>query len=252
MRARTSGRSQLAALGALMLFSACAPDGPSAAQGEPQPQTDIQASGSFVEPQCCGEGSAPQGPLVVFLGTSLTEGYGLDSPSTEAWPARIAERAEAAGLSVRVQNAGLSGETSAGARRRVGWVLDATPNIFVLETGANDGLRGLSVSQLEENLDAILGQVRARAPNAALVVIGMEAPPNLGADYASEFRSVYPRVAERWNAEWVPFLLDGVAGVLELNQADRIHPTAEGHDRMAEGVWPLLARLLAAHGGDGL
>jgi acyl-CoA thioesterase-1 len=203
-----------------------------------------------VEPLCCEEGSADgdlrQGaPLVVFMGTSLTEGLGLTNAAAQAWPARIHARAEAAGLVLRVRNAGLSGETSAGALRRVDWVLDEAPALFILETGANDGLRGLSITDLEANLNAIFERVRARFPETRLVLVGMEAPTNLGEGYAADFRTVFPRVAARWGADWIPFLLDGVAGVPSLNQDDRIHPTAEGHDRMAEVAWPVLGPLLA-------
>jgi acyl-CoA thioesterase I len=191
-----------------------------------------------------GRREDPAAPLVLFVGTSLTEGLGLADPLEEAWPARVEDRAREAGLELRFRNAGLSGETSAGALRRLDWVLQEPPAVVILETGANDGLRGLPVSQLEENLDGIFSILRERAPGARLVLAGMEAPPNLGPDYASAFRSVFPRVASRWGAELIPFLLEGVAGVPELNQTDRIHPTADGHDRMAGVAWPILVPLL--------
>ncbi len=192
---------------------------------------------------------AREPPLVLFVGTSLTEGLGLGEPDAEAWPARVDARARAEGWDIRVRNAGLSGETSAGALRRIDWVLDEPPAVVVLETGANDGLRGLPVAELEGNLDGILERVRDRAPEARLVLVGMEAPPNMGADYASAFREVFPRVAERWGAEFIPFLLEGVAGEAALNQADRIHPTAEGHDRMAATAWDILEEVLRATQG---
>jgi len=198
---------------------------------------------SDVEPRDAREGS-DDAPLVLFLGTSLTEGLGLEDPGSEAWPARVEALAREEGVELRVRNAGLSGETSAGARRRLAWVLDAPPRVFVLETGANDGLRGLSIEELEANLDAIFRAVREAAPDAHLVLAGMEAPTNLGPAYTEPFREVFPRVAERWDAELIPFLLDGVAGEADLNQPDRIHPTAPGHERMARSAWPAIRRAL--------
>jgi acyl-CoA thioesterase I len=207
-----------------------------------------EAERSDVEPREAIEGSEGA-PLVLFLGTSLTEGLGLENPGTEAWPAQVGELAREDGVELEIRNAGLSGETSAGARRRLDWVLDSPPSVFVLETGANDGLRGLPVEELEANLDAIFREVRDAAPNARLVLAGMEAPTNLGAAYTEPFREVFPRVAARWDAELIPFLLEGVAGEPELNQADRIHPTAPGHERMARSAWPAIRRALTASPG---
>ena len=188
------------------------------------------------EPLGASEGSS----RLLVLGTSLTEGYGLDRPESEAWPALLGEIAETEGVHLEIRNAGLSGETSAGALRRIDWVLDAPPEIFVLETGANDGLRGLDPAALEANLDSIFARVEAQAPGAVRVLAGMEAPPNLGTPYVEEFRAVFPRVAERWDAILIPFLLEGVAGEPSLNQSDGIHPTPEGHRRIAETVWEVL------------
>jgi len=184
-------------------------------------------------------------PVALFFGTSLTEGLGLDDPAREAWPARVGARARDAGIRVRVVNAGLSGETTAGALRRVEWVVEGSgPDLFVLESGANDGLRGLPVDEMERNLDAVLRQVRSRAPGARLALVAMEAPPNMGEAYVSAYREVFARVAARHDAVLVPFLLEGVAGERRLNQADGIHPTAAGHDRMAENAWAALQPLL--------
>jgi acyl-CoA thioesterase I len=198
-------------------------------------------------PEPEGSRDAPErGPVVVFMGTSLTEGWGLSRPDREAWPVRLQALADSAGAPFRVVNAGLSGETSAGARNRIDWVLRTPPDVFVLETGANDGLRGLPPEAMEANLDTIFSRVRARVPEAVLVLAGMEAPSNMGAGYQAEFRAVFPRVAERWEAHLVPFLLEGVAGVPELNQPDRIHPTAEGHRTMARTAWEAVGPALAA------
>ena len=175
--------------------------------------------------------------VVVFFGDSLTAGYGLANPAREAYPALVGEQLAAAGIPARVVNAGVSGETSAGGLRRVDWVLSrTTPDVFVLALGANDGLRGQPVDAMEANLTAILDKVKETAPNARLVVAGVAALPNLGAEYGTTFRAVFPRVAEREGATLIPFLLDGVAGERSLNQPDQVHPTAEGARIMAQTV----------------
>lgn len=179
---------------------------------------------------------------VVFLGTSLTAGLGLD-PS-EAYPALIQARIDAAGLPFVVVNAGVSGETSAGARQRIDWLLQRPVDVLVVETGANDGLRGIDPSALRGNLDAILDRAGEKDPRPSLVVVGMEAPPNLGTRYTSAFREVFREVAEEHEATFIPFLLEGVAGVERLNQGDGIHPTAEGQRLMADIVWRALEPVL--------
>ena len=236
----------------LVLPAACSPaPAPDGQEDALEPPAALEGSGEGSGEAGEGPGAVPEvggtsesPPLVLFVGTSLTEGLGLQDPSREAWPAQVERRARDEGLDLRFRNAGLSGETSAGALRRSDWVMDESPAVLVLETGANDGLRGLSVEQLEANLDAILARVREMAPEARVVVAGMEAPPNLGSGYAGAFREAYPQAARRWETEFIPFLLDGVAGNPRLNQADGIHPTAEGHDRMAEVAWPILGPLL--------
>ena len=179
---------------------------------------------------------------VVFLGTSLTAGLGLDP--AEAYPALIQQRIDAAGLPFVTVNAGVSGETSAGALQRIDWLLQRPVDVLVVETGANDGLRGIDPSALRSNLGGILDRARSRDPAPSLVVIGMEAPPNLGARYTSAFREVFSAVAEEHEATLVPFLLEGVAGVERLNQGDGIHPTAEGQRLMADLVWRALEPVL--------
>jgi acyl-CoA thioesterase I len=180
---------------------------------------------------------------MLFIGTSLTAGYGLDDP-TDAWPSVVGEIADSLGYRVTVQNAGLSGETSAGALRRADWVLRDTSDVVVIETGANDGLRGTSVADMEKNLGALVTKVRERQPGAQVVIVQMEAPPNLGASYTREFRGAYGRVAKASGAMLTPFLLDGVAGVPTLNQADGIHPTEAGAAKAARAVWPALRTVL--------
>jgi len=180
---------------------------------------------------------ADQRPLIVFLGTSLTAGLGLPDPAL-AYPALIQARLDSAGLAYRVLNAGVSGETSAAALRRIDWLMNQGPvAVLFVETGANDGLRGQDPDTLRANLTAILARARQQQPPPVLIVAGMEAPPNLGRDYAARFRAVFPAVAREQGATLLPFLLEGVAGVESLNQADGIHPTAEGQRRVAELVW---------------
>lgn len=183
-------------------------------------------------------------PAIVFLGTSLTAGFGL--PETEAYPALIQGRVDAAGLDYRVVNAGVSGDTSAGGLRRLDWLLRLPIAVLVVELGANDMLRGQSVEALESNLSGILERTRAAHPGVRFVVAGMRAAPNLGRSYAEAFDAVYPRLAQRHGAVLLPFLLEDVAARPELNQADGIHPTAEGHALIAERVWRILEPVLEA------
>ncbi|MFO0688796.1 MAG: arylesterase [Myxococcota bacterium] len=212
--------------------------GPAATTPAPGP-----AGSSAAPPPSAASGDAPTPspdarPAIVFLGTSLTAGYGL--PEDEAYPALIQRRLDAAGLGYRVVNAGVSGDTSAGGLRRLDWLLKLPIAVLVVELGANDMLRGQSIEALEQNLTAILERTRAVHPEARLVVEGMRAAPNLGRDYAVAFDAIYPRVAERFGAALVPFVLEDVVARPQLNQADGIHPTAEGHALIAERVWKTL------------
>lgn len=181
-------------------------------------------------------------PTVVFMGTSLTAGYGLPDPS-QAYPALLQRRADSLGLDVRVVNAGLSGETSAGALRRVDWVLRGQVDAFVLETGANDGLRALDVAATRTNIVAAIRRVRALRPDARIYLVQMEAPPNLGPDYTRRFRAMYSEIAREEGVPLLPFLLEDVAGRPALNQPDGVHPTAEGARQVANTLWPALEPL---------
>ena len=185
--------------------------------------------------------------VVVFFGDSLTAGYGLQRPDRDGYPALLERAWQEAGLPVRVVNAGNSGETSAGGLRRVSWVIQRTPpDVFVLALGANDGLRGTSVEAMRENLTQTLAAVREVNPEVELVIAGMEALPNYGSGYTSEFREAFPEVADVADAARIPFLLDGVAGVSRLNQSDGIHPTAEGQSILAETVAEVVTPILEA------
>jgi acyl-CoA thioesterase-1 len=178
----------------------------------------------------------------VFLGTSLTAGLGLEPE--QAFPGLIQQKIDSAGLDYRVVNAGVSGETSAGARRRVEWLLREPIVVLVLETGANDGLRGLSPDSLRANIQAIIDRAKAMQPSVRIVLVGMRVPPNYGRTYSQRFEALYPELARANGAELVPFLLEGVGGVPSLNQPDGIHPTAEGQLKMAETVWRVLEPVL--------
>jgi acyl-CoA thioesterase-1 len=186
--------------------------------------------------------SAPR--TVVFFGDSLTAGYGLANPGADAYPALIQEKIRATGLDWKVVNAGLSGETTAGGLRRVDWILRQPVDLFVLALGANDGLRGISPAVSRTNLQQIVDRVRARYPQATIVVAGMQMPPQLGADFAREFGALFPELARKNDATLIPFLLEGVGGVLRYNLDDRIHPNPAGHKLIAETVWKALRPLL--------
>lgn len=179
---------------------------------------------------------------ILFFGTSLTAGYGLD-PS-EAFPALIQNKIDSLNLPYKVINGGLSGETSAAGKSRIDWLLKQPIDIFVLELGANDGLRGIAVNETTKNLQAIIDQVKAKYPNVKMVMAGMQVPPNMGNTYANDFKAIFPKLAKKNDMVLIPFLLDKVGGVPELNQADGIHPTAAGDRILAENVWVKLKDLL--------
>lgn len=181
-------------------------------------------------------------PVIVALGDSLTAGLGL--AQSQAWPTLLQARLDAEGYRYRVVNAGVSGDTSAGGLSRLDWQLAQKPAIVVLELGANDGLRGLPVAHTRENLAKIIA--RCQAAGARVVLAGMQVPPNMGPDYATAFRDMFPDLAKEYGVPLIPFLLEGVAGDAALNQADGIHPTAAGQAILAETAWksvqPLLQR----------
>jgi acyl-CoA thioesterase-1 len=180
---------------------------------------------------------------ILFFGDSLTAGYGVNQD--EAFPAIIQCRIDSLKLPYEVVNAGLSGETSAGGLRRIDWVLQRPVDIFVLELGSNDGLRGIDLNSTRRNLQAILDKVRIKYPNAQLVVVGMHMPPNFGPDYTKMFRELFPKLAEVNRAELIPFLLKGVVLVPDEERLFRSnHPTAEGHKILAENVWEVINPLI--------
>jgi len=179
---------------------------------------------------------------ILFLGDSITAGYGLDQ--SQAFPALIKARIDDANLNYTVVNAGLSGETSSGGLRRVGWLLRSKVDVLVLELGANDGLRGIDLSVTKSNLQQIIDQARKANPDVSIIVAGMQVPPNLGQSYTNEFRQIFPDLAQSNNAKLIPFILDGVAGEPTLNLSDGIHPNVEGQKILADNVWKVLRPIL--------
>ena len=180
--------------------------------------------------------------VILFFGDSLTAGYGL-SPE-QAFPALVEKNCNKNGTPCKAINAGLSGETSAGGLSRIDWILRQPIDVFVLELGANDGLRGLPLDQTKKNLQAIIDKVRARYHNVKIVIAGMMVPPNMGPDYTASFRKIFPELAKKNNATLIPFLLQDVAGYEKLNLGDGIHPNQEGHRIVANNVYQALSPLL--------
>ena len=195
-----------------------------------------------VSPPAAARLVADPRPVVLFVGTSLTAGLGVDPD--QAYPALIQRKLDSAGLRWHAVNAGVSGETSAGALRRIPWLLRDTINALVLETGANDGLLGLDVDSTRANIQAIVREVRSQYPAAPVVLVGMQAPPNMGPDFTARFRDLFPALARRDTLTLIPFLLTGVAGIDTLNQNDGIHPNPRGHQIVADNVWRVLEPVL--------
>ncbi len=185
---------------------------------------------------------ASPGTTVLVLGDSLAAGLGVERE--EAFPAVVQELAKKDGKEIEVINGGVSGDTSAGGLRRIGWLLNRPVDVLLLELGANDGLRGIAPESTASNLQGIIDAARKKYPEVRVVVAGMKMPPNLGEEYGAKFEAVFPALAKKNDAELVPFLLEGVGGVPEFNQGDRIHPNAEGHRILAGNVWVVLKKVL--------
>jgi len=187
-------------------------------------------------------GAAEPPKTLVFFGDSITAGSGVDPD--EAYPAVLQRKLTAARQSWHVVNAGLSGETTSGGLRRLDWVLRQPVDLIVIELGGNDGLRGIPPTLTRSNLQAMIDRIRLVRPAARIVLAGMQMPTNLGPEYTRDFAQIYPQLAEQNHVMLIPFLLEGVGGVPELNQADGIHPTPEGHRKVAETVWAILSPVL--------
>jgi len=180
---------------------------------------------------------------ILCFGDSITAGYGLEDIN-EAYPAQIQHKIDSLELNYEVVNSGLSGETTAGGLSRIDWILNQEVAIFLLELGANDGLRGIPLDETKSNLEAIINSVKTHDSETEIILAGMELPPNMGSDYINGFRAIYADLAEQYQLAFIPFILKDVGGVTELNQADGIHPTAEGHKIVAANVWETLRPLL--------
>ena len=212
---------------------------------QPKEKGAVQDSSEVREVESKSDSSIEKGKQVksiVFFGNSLTAGYGLDP--REAFPALIQNKLDSLGLKYNVINAGLSGETTSGGNSRVEWVLNQKPDVFILELGANDGLRGIPLAETRANLQSIIDKVRKKNPDVIIVLAGMQIPPNMGPEYTSEFRTIFPELAASNEIALIPFLLDGVAGNPDLNQKDGIHPTVEGQVIVASNVWEILGGLI--------
>ena len=213
----------------LILFFAIVSCNNNSKDSAPQKQEDAKSS---------SVDSSTQKKTILFFGNSLTAGYGVD-PS-EAYPALIQDKIDSLHLNYKVINAGVSGETTSDGNSRVDWILKQPVDIFVLELGGNDGLRGIPLSVTEKNLQSIIDKVKAKYPGSKIILEGIQIPPNMGKDYTTQFRKIYPQLASKNKIELIPFLLKGVGGDPKLNQRDGIHPTAEGHKIVAENVWEVL------------
>ncbi len=209
------------------MFSFLSCGGPSEEKGSPKTENKLPEKGTR--------------KTIIFFGDSLTAGYGLEDPS-QAFPALVQLKLDSLGLNYQAVNAGVSGETSSGGIGRIDWILKQPVDVFVLELGANDGLRGISPEETEKNLQGIIDRVKAANPSAEIIIAGMQVPPSMGQRYVKQFAAVFPRLAKKNNAVLIPFLLEGVGGEVDLNQADGIHPTAEGHKIVAATTWRYLEK----------
>lgn len=225
---RNTTKGSIIIIGVIILFSACTNNEKPPVNNQPN---TVQDSVTVAKKK-----------TIVFYGNSLTAGYGL-SPS-QAFPAIIQKKIDSLGLPYQVINAGVSGETSSGGKTRIDWILKQPVDIFVIELGANDGLRGIPLSETKKNLQAIIDKVKEKNADTKLLFAGMEIPPNMGQSYTTEFRNIYTELAAKNKMTLVPFLLEGVGGEINLNQEDGIHPTAEGHVIVAANLWKQLEKLL--------
>ncbi|WP_439489245.1 arylesterase [Algoriphagus sp.] len=176
--------------------------------------------------------------IILFFGNSLTAAYGIDPE--DGFAGLTQQRIDSLGLDYKVINGGLSGETTAGGLSRLDWFLEEKPDVFILELGGNDGLRGIELSETKNNLIKIIDKVRSKFPDTKIILAGMQIPPNMGQAYAAEFTAMYPEVAKEKEVTLIPFLLENVGGIPELNLPDGIHPTEEGHQIVFETIWPFI------------
>lgn len=221
----------------MLITQGCKSKQESTTQVENIPENNDQNTPSVAE-----EAKQADKKTILFFGNSLTAGYGLDEE--QSFPALIQQRIDSLGLAYLVVNAGLSGETTSGGRNRIEWVLKQKVDIFVLELGANDVLRGLDLKATESNLKAILDKVKSKYPDVKLMLAGMQAPPNMGNDYTRQFAAIFPRLAKQYKAALIPFLLKDVAAIPALNLADGKHPNVEGQKIVRDNVWEVLVNII--------
>lgn len=216
----------------LSIFISCG-DKPKDAKND----EELQNTESTTEPEKTNNSNT-----ILVFGDSLTAGYGLDP--NDAFSAVLQAKLDSLGYDYNVVNAGLSGETTASGKNRISWVLKQNIDIFILELGANDGLRGIPLDETRTNLQAIIDTVRNKDPETKIVLAGMQIPPNMGQEYTTDFKQIFPDLAAKNDVFLIPFLLENIAGIPSLNQADGIHPTVEGHKIVADNVWEVINPLL--------
>ena len=205
--------------------------------------TQEETAKQQTKPSQLAEASENSTETILCFGDSITAGYGLED-SNDAFPAVLQEKIDSLNLKYIVVNSGLSGETTAGGKSRIDWVLNQDIDIFLLELGANDGLRGVPLSETRSNLQAIIKTVKEKSPKTKIILAGMQLPPNMGQKYTTEFKQLFSELAKANNLAFIPFILKDVGGIVELNQSDGIHPTVEGHKIVAHTVWEVLKPML--------
>lgn len=228
----------------ILFFSLCAAFLPGCSSGTEQNNREAATSDGVATADTTVAKSEAREKIILFFGNSLTAGYGLDP--TEAFPALVQQKLDSAGYeNYKVVNAGLSGETTAGGNQRLDWVLERQPvDIFVLELGANDGLRGVEPGATQRNLEEMIDKVRKANPEVEIILAGMMVPPSMGQTYSSAFSKIFPEVASKKEVRLLPFLLQDVAGERSLNLSDGIHPNVEGQKILARNVWQVLEKML--------
>jgi acyl-CoA thioesterase-1 len=204
------------------------------------------AASVHAEPSPAPVAAAAEKKTIVFLGDSLSAGAGVQPQ--QAFPAHVGDKNREHGLPYEVVNAGVSGDTTAGGLRRIDWLLQRKVDVLVIELGGNDGLRGLPIANIKSNLQTMIDKAKAKYPDVQIVIAGMQMPPNVGENYAQDFKQVFFDVAKQNNVTMIPFLLEGVGGFREFNQPDLIHPNPIGHRMVADVVWKTIEPLLTAHG----
>jgi acyl-CoA thioesterase-1 len=248
LKRKSEGAERRILVAALLVATACGSGGGgnvdnSSSVAEAKNNMSVAKARADSAPASAGPSTSVRTPVVLFFGTSLTAGYGLDPE--QAFPALIEKKAQAEGLPIKAVNGGLSGETTAGAARRIDWVLRTPADLVVVEGGANDALRGLSPDAARANLEQVIATIRQKQPRAKIVLVQMEAPPNYGVTYTRNFRAIYGDVARKENVSLLPFLLGGVAGISRLNQADGVHPNLAGERIVADNLWKALKPIVA-------